>query len=178
MTGVFVNKLTVDRDYGFSQERRTIKILRYTGNQLAQRDMRKLIELIYRNFENIAQIKELTHNRYEIARLITSPQALVLIGTIDNKIISYLIAEAKNLDARRLMHIQYIFTSPVHRGHGVATYMLNLMQQYARAIGIETLSLTFDTYDKKLTKYYLDNHFEYDPELRTYQRYDMLVKYI
>jgi len=60
----------------------------------------------------------------------------------------------------------------------MATYMLNMIQQYAQDQNIDTLSLTFDTYNQGLTKFYFDQFFEFDPNLRSYQRYDMLVKYV
>lgn len=176
--GGFVNKLVVDRADAFSRKRKIIHFLRYTGDQLARRDMRKFIEIVYRNFEELNDKDELKHNRREIARLITSPEAFVIIATYEGNIIAYLIAESTIFNLRKLMHIHYIFTSPVYRGHGIATYMLNLIQTYTQDENINSLSLTFDTYNKSLEKFYFDNYFEYDPEIRSYQRHDMLVKHI
>jgi GNAT superfamily N-acetyltransferase len=179
MTGRFVNKLVVDRDAGFSPERLTVYFLRYTGDVLAKRDMKKFMDVIYRNFEELVPYTELNHTRYEIARILTSPKSIIIIGTLDGQIISYLLAEVTVVEnLRQLMHISYLFTSPVYRGRGIASYMLNLIQDYAEEQNIGALSLTFDTYDTKLEKFYFNNYFTYDSNLRSYQRFDMLVKYV
>jgi len=179
MAGNFVNKTTVDREKLRTNEERTVNFLRYTGDDLVRRDMRKLIEVVYRNFEELNTSPELNHTRNEIARVITSPTSITIIGSINGIISCYLIAGLTQLDdLKTLMHIHYIYTSPMYRGNGLATYMLNLIEKYSIAMGIGYLSLTFDTYDKKLEEFYMNNGFMYDSNLRSYQRHDMLVKYL
>jgi len=179
MSGTFVNKTWVDRDRIRSTKQKTVYLLRYTGNDLEKRDMRKLIEVIYRNFEQIAYIPELNHTYREVARLITSPKSIIIIATIKGVIASYLIAELTTVDdLKQLMHIYYLYTTPMYRGKGIATSMLNLIQKYAQELKLNALSLTFDTYDNDLEKFYLKNYFMYDSNLRSHQRYDMMVKYI
>lgn len=179
MSQTFVNKLIVDRDKAKSNEVRNIHMLRYTGNDLVMRDMRKLIEVIYRNFEQLNSSPELNHTKREIARLLTSPKSVIIVGTLNKSIVCYLVAEITSIDnLKQLMHIYYLYTAPLHRGHGLATYMLNLIQKYSNEVNITILSLTFDTYDKMLEKFYYNNGFVYDPNLRSYQRHDMMVKYI
>ena len=75
-------------------------------------------------------------------------------------IVGYLIAEETIYNMRKLMHIYYLYTASIHRGHGIATKLLNLIQEYALEYRINTLSLTYDTYNKSLTKFYLNNYFE------------------
>lgn len=179
MTGIFVNKLVVDRDAAYSTKRRTVHILRYVGDELAKRNLTKIIEIVHYNFEELADVPELKHNRREIGRLLTSPMGICVIAIINGRIVGYLIAELTIVDnLRQLMHIAYLFTSPVYRSKGIATYMLNFIQSCAQKLNVNTLSLTFDTYDTGLEKFYTNNHFVYDSNLRSYQRYDMMVKYI
>jgi GNAT superfamily N-acetyltransferase len=179
MAGNFVNKLTVDRDNGLSTKPKTVYILRYVGDELAKRNLKKIVEVIYKNFEELETTMSLNHNRREIARLLTSPKGICIIATIGRQMVGYLIAELTVVEnLRQLMHIAYLFTSPVYRGKGVATYMLNKIQTYAQQQNITVLSLTFDTYNKPLERFYLNNNFFYDSNLRSYQRHDMLVKYI
>lgn len=179
MSGSFVNKLVVDRDAGYSKKQRTVHVVRYVGDKLAQRNLTKFIQVVYRNFEHLANTSSLNHTRQEIARLLTSPKGICVIAIVGGQMIGYLIAEITVIEnLRQLMHIAYLFTSPVYRGKGIATYMLNRIQVYAQEQNISTLSLTFDTYNKPLEKFYLNNRFVYDSDLRSYQRYDMLVKYI
>lgn len=156
-----------------------INILRYTGNDLIERNLTKFVEIIFNNFDDISNQPELNHNKREILRLLTSPNSICIIATYKGQIIGYLIAEITSVDNfGQLMHISYIFTSPMHRNKGVASYMLNKIQSYAEELNINTLSLTFDTYDKSLERFYLNNNFVYDDNLRSHQRHDMLVKYI
>src|SRR5579872_1572134 len=176
MGGEMVNKLVVDRDDYHSPKRKTVTFLKYTGDQLAQRDIRKLVEVVYRNFEEIADKPLLKHNRREIARVLTSPQSIIIFGVINGVIVAYLIAEAIVDNLRQLLQIVYLYTVPMYRNRGLATFMLNLIQQYAEELDIPYLSLTFDTYNKKLLKFYTEYHFDFDSNLRSYQRYDMLVK--
>jgi RimJ/RimL family protein N-acetyltransferase len=184
MTGIFVNKLIVDKDdaYETIQTRKIIKrpihVLRYTGDEMGSKDIRKFIEIIYKNFEELNEWSELNHNRTEIARVLTSPDSIIIIATLYKRIVGYLIAEEIVVNQKKIMHIHYIFTTPVRRKSGIATYMLNLIQKYTLDNNIHELSLTFDTYNKKLENFYYSNHFKYDTELRSYQRHDMLVKNI
>ncbi|VBB18310.1 N-acyltransferase [Yasminevirus sp. GU-2018] len=181
MSGSFVNKSTTDREKirGFSNTRNTVHVLVYTGEDLAHRDMRKFIEVVYRNFEELNTSPELNHTRYEISRVVTSRKSFVLIATINGLIVGYILAEATTVEnLRQLMHIYYLYTSPTYRGHGIATYLMNVLQKYSQKLNIPAISLTFDTYNKQLEKFYLANGFVYDSNLRSYQRNDMLVKYI
>ena len=179
MSASFVNKLVVDRDAGYSTQQYNVYILRYDGNMLAQKNLTKLIEIVYKNFEEISDNPTLNHTRLEIARLLSSPKGTCIFAVIKGQIVAYLIAEITVIDnLRQLMHIAYLFTTPVRRGNGISTSMLNFIQLCAQQQNISTLSLSFDTYNKTLEKFYINNHFVYDSNLRSYQRYDMMVKYI
>lgn len=181
MSGIFVSKTTTDREkiQAAANVRNVVQILVYTGNDLVRRDMRKFIEVVYRNFEQLNSSPELNHTRYEISRIVTSKNSFILIATINGLIVGYILAETTTVEnLRQLMHIYYLYTSPTYRQHGIATYMLNLLQKYSHELNISAMSLTFDTYDKKLETYYIDTGFVYDSNLRSYQRYDMLVKYV
>lgn len=178
MSGRFVNKLTADIHAAYCPEDKTVRCVRYTGNDLANRDIRKFVEIIFRNFEELKFNKTLNHNRKEISRLLTSPTSIIVLAMLDNIIIGYITADINVYHLKKLMHIYYLYTAPLNRGKGVATTLLNLIQDYAHELGIRTLSLTFDTYNKDLTRYYISNGFNFDPEIRSYQRHDMFIKYI
>ena len=184
MAGNMVNKLVVDKDEALmtiqnrGKIKRPIYVLKYTGIQMQKKDIRKLIEIIYRNFEELSKLPKLNHSRNDIARLLTSPDTIIIISVLNKLIVGYLVAEFTIVNNKKLMHIHYIFTMPVRRKSGIATYMLNLIQKYAMEEGSDALSLTFDTYNKKLERFYYNNYFRYDIGLRSYQRHDMLVKKI
>lgn len=178
MGGEFVNRGTTIIDDRNDPRTRQIKIMWYTGENMQSRDIRKFVEVIYRNFEQISNIKELSHNRTQIKKILTSPTCLILLAVYDNKIVSYAIADIVLYNNKLLMHIYYLFTSPAYRNKGVATNLINKVHQYAIEYKCVAISLTFDTYDKAITKYYMSNGFTYSPDLRSNQRYDMLVKFV
>ena len=162
-----------------TQNRINIHMLRYIGSVLIQRNLTKFIDTVFNNFKGMVS-PELKHTKKEIMRVLTSPKGVCIIAIIKDQIVGYLIAEIVMVDEnlRELMHIVYLYTSSIYRKTGIATYMINLIQVYAIQKNINVLSLTFDTYNKPLEKFYLNNHFVYDSNLRSYRRYDMLVKYI
>lgn len=158
---------------------KTINVLKYSGNEMSDRDIRKFVDIVLDNFKDLSDSPSLGHNRREITRLLISPQSLSIIATYKGQIIGYLLADITSTDdLKQLMHIYYLYTSPLHRNKGIATYLLNKIQSYTKEFNIDTLSLTFDTYNKPLEKFYLNNGFVYDDNLRSHQRHDMLVKYI
>jgi RimJ/RimL family protein N-acetyltransferase len=178
MSGIFVNRGLTKIDERNDPSRKEIQILWYVGSNMQNRDIRKFVEVIYRNFEELEPIRKLNHNRTEIKKVITSPTALTLVATFNKQIVSYVIGDLVEYNNRLLFHIYYLFTAPGYRNKGVATFLLNQLQDYADVYNCSALSLTYDTYNKKLTKFYISNGFTYDPELRSNQRHDMLVKYI
>lgn len=178
MSGQYNNSNSSGQKIQRENQGDVVHILTYTGNQLARRNVSKLVTSVFKNFNTLEFVSSLKHNKREIARLLTSPLTVILLAIKNKTIIGYLIAETTIYENRTLLHIHYLYTVSVHRKKGLASYMLNMIQQYAQEQNIPTLSLTFDTYNQGLTKFYFDQYFEYDPNLRSYQRYDMLVKYV
>ncbi len=175
MSGTTLMGKVIRKDQDFDT---TIVMLKYTGNQLKRFRVIKFSEIVFKNFIELQGIKGLNHTTDEIYRLLRSPNSIILIALNKGNIIGYLIAELTVVNMRRLVHIYYLFTSLAFRNKGVGTYLLNLIGQCAIEMNVNSVSLTYDTYNKGLTKFYLDNGFNYDTELRSYQRYDMLVKYL
>jgi GNAT superfamily N-acetyltransferase len=158
---------------------KTVHVLVYTGNTLNRLDIRKFIDVIYKNFEDLVTIPDLGHDHRTISNVMKSPMSITLVAVMDKRIVGYLLANAVKVDdLRQYMHIQYLYTSHRHRGNGIATQLLNTIHRYAKTMNLDRLSLTFDTYDKNLEKFYISNGFNYDNELRSYKRHDMLIKFI
>lgn len=178
MSGQFVNRGLTKIEERNDPRNREVGVLWYTGGNMQNRDIRKFVEVIYRNFEDLGEVNILNHNRKEIKKVLTSPTALILAAILDNTMIGYLVADLVVYNNRTLMHIYYLYTGPAYRSKGVATFLLNQVQDYADVYDCSALSLTHDTYQHKLTKFYLSNGFTYDPSLRSRMRYDMMVKFI
>ena len=178
MSGIFVNRGITKIEERMDQKSKEVRILWYTGGNMQNRDIRKFVEVIYRNFEYLTDVDILSHSRKEIIKVLTSPTAIILVAVLDNTMIGYLIADLVVYNNRTLMHIYYIYTGPAYRSKGVATFLLNQVQDYADVYNCSALSLTHDTYKRDLTKFYISNGFTYDPSIRSHMRYDMLVKFI
>jgi len=153
-----------------------IQIQEYYGTDLLKKDIRKLRDVIYKNFEEIADIEELNHTSSEIYRILTSSMTIIFFAIYNKKIIGYIIAELHELGGKRILHINYLYVVPLYRKNGLGTYLLNRITQSGIDYNADAISLTFDTFNKKLERYYFENYFNYDSNFRSKQRYDMLVK--
>ena len=178
-----MNKLiqgSVYQSFGDKTKRfNDVHVIVYTGNDFIKRDMRKFIEIIYHNFDELNSNPKLNHTRDEIKRILISRKSIIIIATLNGLIVGYILAETTSVENYRLLlHIYYLYTSPNYRGRGIASQLIMSLQNYSQKRNITTISLTFDTYNKKLEKFYLLNNFMYDSKLRSYQRHDMMVKHI
>ena len=159
-------------------QNKTIMFLRYDGKQLKFRYLYSFIDIIYKNFEYLDGNNKLIHTRESIESVLLSESSIIIIAILENSIIGYLIADIINFKSYKLMHIYYLYTVPAYRGIGIATYMLNLIQKYTIEFNVYILSLSCDTYDKSLVKFYMDNYFDYDVRFRSFERYDTFIKNI
>jgi len=155
-----------------------IYIEKYLGIDLIKNDVRKLRDVIYKNFEEIADIEELKHTSSEIYRLLVSNMSVSLFAVSNKQIIAYIIAELNEINNKRILHINYLYVVPSYRKKGCATKLLNIIYKYGKEYRADMLSLTFDTFNKQLERFYLDNYFNYDSQYRSNQRYDILIKKI
>ena len=170
----FINKLTVDRENYLKSltERTNVHIKCFNGFE--NKDVRKLVEIIYRNFEELDKYPELNHHRKNILELLKSPNSIIILALHNDKIIGYLIAKKLH----NMMHIFYLFVTPVRRNSSIATHMLNIIQEKTFDKSINILSITVDTYNNENIKFFVNNHFTYNDNLRTYKRFDNMVKYV
>ncbi len=160
------------------QNAKIVYFLRYTGNDLAKRNIGKFARIVHKHFLHLTEVKTADHSTESIYDRLTSLQSTIIFAVNNGSIIGYLIAEPTLHNMENLTHIYYIYVIPSFRSKGIATYMLKLIENYSHDMGIEILSLTYDTYDDKLGKFYNKNRFNFDDNIRSYQRYDMLVKHI
>jgi ribosomal protein S18 acetylase RimI-like enzyme len=178
MSHGILNQPLIDFENRFKNNNYTINILYYKGIDFINRDMRKFVNVIFKNFEHTEFNDKLNHNRKNITRLLTSIDSIIIIAyeKSTNKILGYTISEITKQDTKILYHIYYLFVTPDHRMRGLGTKLLNLNKKYANKLNMKYMTLTFDTYNKRLLKFYNSNDFKFNDNLRSYQRYDMLVK--
>lgn len=157
----FVNSPLMDYENRFSNKVSNVSILYYDGYHLRKTDLRKFIHVIHENFENEVYDNNLNHNRKNIARLLTSNNAITIIAyDVDKKkILAYLIAENTIYDKNNYLHINYLFVSPDNRMKGLGTKMLNLIKKYGMDNKKKTLSLNYNVNNLRLKKFYYSNGF-------------------
>ena len=155
----------------------TIRIIICYGYQLKYKNVNNLTKVIYNNFIDIAHITELDHTFHSIQKILHSKSSIILLA-IDSQqcIISYVVADNIYVNDLNLMHIYYIYTAKEYRNCGIGTYLLNTLSNVSMKRNIPILSLTYDTQNVMLTKYYKKYGFDFDDQLRSHKRYDMLSK--
>ena len=158
------------------QKEKVVRFLRYRGHELAKKNLVKLATNIFRHFLHLENVKGLDHSLETVYDRLVSDQAITILAVNNGSIIGYLVADQTLYNMENLMHIYYLYVIPSFRNKGVATFMLECITDYALEQGINALSLTYDTNDKNLTRFYNNNKFYFDDGIRSYQRYDMLVR--
>lgn len=138
---------------------------------------RKLVEVVYANFIEIADNIELKHNRKELMRLICSKRNKVLLIMVNNKIAAYLIAEVMDLiDGRRVLYVNYLFTAKQFRKKGFASRLIEYVETLAKEFKYDGVMLTCDTENEQVHNFYLTRGYYPDLVLRQYKRHDVLYK--
>ena len=145
--------------------------------KLQNSDLRNFVETIFTNFTELLEYPDLKHNRQEIYRLLTSDNARVLLYIIDGKIASYLVGEIMNLnDGRRVFYISYLYTASRFRGKGLATNLMEQVEQIVQHENLDTTLLTCDTENSMVYNFYLEKGFMPDMLLRRNQKHEVLSK--
>jgi GNAT superfamily N-acetyltransferase len=137
----------------------------------------KLVDLLYNNFIDLATYKELSHNKQELTRLVTDEKAKIIFLMINKKIAAYLVGEEKDLaDGRRVFYISYLYTAKQFRGKGLATKLLNYVEEFAKKANYNGVLLTYDTEDDTSKSFYENRGYMHDFVLRNYGKFDVIYK--
>lgn len=155
-----------------------IKIMTFNKNDLQKQILNKFVHIIYNNFYDLTKVVGSDHSIESIYIRLQSPDIVVLLAIHNDLILGYLIADRMQHNDMDLLHIYYLYVSNNHRNIGIATYLLNKIDDYAHNLDVDAISLTYDTYDKKLEKFYYNRKYEVNSRLRSFKRHDMLVKYV
>jgi GNAT superfamily N-acetyltransferase len=138
---------------------------------------KKLVEMLYLNFLDLADYPELKHNRAELTRLVTSPKAKVIFIVVKGRIAAYLVGEVMELvDGRRVFYINYIFTSKLFRKRGFASKLIEYVEELSKQFGHDGILLTCDTENEEVYNFYLMKGFMPDLQLRQYKKHDVLYR--
>jgi len=145
-----------------------------------QTNIAPVVDLIYNNFDYIANYTELKHNKNEIARILLSKNFYgFFLLNLDNHIIGYLVGEKMYLnDGRHVFYVSYLYVNKPYRKHGVGGKLMMLLEERCKQWNIYIITLTYDTDDVKVGLFYQNRGFMPDLVLRTYGRFDVLSKYL
>nr|QBK89318.1 MAG: acetyltransferase (GNAT) family protein [Mimivirus LCMiAC02] len=153
---------------------------------LSIRELRKITNnpnpftnLIYKHFFNIAKIPELEHTKINIKKLLLSDDMMGLLVYDKNDLVGYLIGEFKTLlNGRHVYHISYMFILPEYRNRKIGTDLINRLIKkckiYKKHDSRMHITLTCDTYNKKVYNFYIKNKFTIDRQLRTGKKHDVM----
>ena len=140
-------------------------------------ESQNLVNMIYYNFENLAEYEELMHNKAEIRRLVTDPHSKIIFILVNNRIAAYLVGEIKDLnDGRRVFYISYIYTAEKFRKQGFASQLLKYVETITKKFKYDGIMLTNDVEDEDVHNFYLMRGFMPDLILRRYNKFDVLFK--
>jgi ribosomal protein S18 acetylase RimI-like enzyme len=136
-----------------------------------------LDKIIYKNFSHLSKYEETNHTPKHIREILNSKDTKIIMITIDNKIISYMIVQNLQVRGRRVAFLYYIYTSNEYRGRGVASDLLKYLEEYTYNNKLDGIMLTCDTKKREYDWYMLKG---YMPDIiyRTYARFESLYKSI
>ena len=138
-------------------------------------NINNLVETIHNNFLELSKYPVLKHNKYEIHRLLTSPNLIMFTIYNDGNMIAYLIGEIIVLnDGRKVLYISYLYVSSKYRGMSLGSNLLKMAIDKASALNMNSVVLIVDTEDQRALDFYMKKGFMYDQYLRRYDRYDVL----
>lgn len=144
---------------------------------ITKENSKKLIEMIYFNFVELADYPELKHTPLEIKRLVTSQKSKIMFIIVKGKIAAYLIGEVVELvDGRRVFYISYIFTSKLFRKRGFASKLIEYVENLTKQFSYDGILLTCDTENEEVYNFYLTKGFMPDLVLRQYKKHDVLYR--
>ena len=145
-------------------------------HKLNKNNVNILTEIIYKNFIELSQYKHLKHTRKDIHDLLLSDNSVIMLYMIDKSIGGYLVGEIMTIDSRRVFYITYIFTSVKFRNKGIASQLINNVENIVDKKDLSGILLTCDTENKNIYDFYLKKGFMPDLVLRNYSRFDVLYK--
>lgn len=149
--------------------------------QMKNMQLNKFIEIIFLNFEELSEIKELKHSKYEIFETIMKENSLFILCMNEtlSKIIGYLIGYFIILnDQRKVFYISYIYVSKSHRNQNIGKTLLDICEKETLRNKHNGVLLTCDTTKQLVMDFYSKKGYMLDFNLRRYSRYDVYYKQI
>lgn len=147
-------------------------------NKLELSKLEIFTDVVYNNFIDLAEVKQLDHNKKAIYELLKCDTAQVYLILVNHKIASYIVGKIMTLnDGRRVLYISYLYTAAKFRGHGHASKLLNITEKVCKNNQLDGILLTCDSDNTDTYNFYLKKGYMPDLLLRTYGKYEVMCKY-
>jgi ribosomal protein S18 acetylase RimI-like enzyme len=141
--------------------------------------LNSFVSTIYNNFIHLSKIPQLEHNQNEIIKLLTSPSMISYVAYHDTQIIAYIIGEIKHLnDGRIVYYISYLYIGNKYRDMKLGTKLMNLIINKCKTSNINSILLTCDILDNRVTNFYKRIGFTPDPILQNFTNHEVFMKTI
>lgn len=152
-------------------------IYEVSKTKLKNSDLNNLINTIYINFYDLSKYPELKHSKKDITDLLLSDNIQVYFYIVKKKIAGYMIGDIMDLnDGRKVFYITYIFTAKQFRRNGIASKLLDYIQDKVNVYNLDGIMLTCNSENTKVYDFYLNKGFMPDLLLRRYTKYEILFK--
>lgn len=136
-------------------------------------------DVLYNNFLNLRQNKDLKHTKTEISRLLVSPKMYGFLVYSNTTLVGYLVGEMINLnDGRLVYYINYLYIAIRFRKHGLGEQLVKLALKKSKDIGLSFVVLTCDTNNKYVCDFYSKRGFVPDPILSKASRHSVFTFYL
>lgn len=146
-------------------------------NKLASSKLELFTDVIYNNFIELQNVKELSHDKQTIYETLKCNDAQVYLILVNKKIASYMVGKLMTLnDGRRVVYITYLYTAQQFRKHGYASKLLKLAFKISSTNMLDGVMLTCDSENQSVYNFYINNGFMPDVFLRTYGKYEVMYK--
>jgi len=154
-----------------------MSICLFTHDDLRKKKLLLLASIIFTNFKELADYQQLKHSMEDIMKLLQSENAIVCLYIINKKTAGYMVGEIMKLnDGREVFYVSYIFTSPKFRNNGIASKLMNTVDELTNKYKLDGIMLTCNSEDKHIYDFYLKKGFMPDMLLRTYAKYEVMYK--
>jgi len=152
-------------------------ILTLTASELKSQDKTLLVDIIYKNFIDLAPDSRLNHTKADINKILNSEGVVLFLIFHNKKIIAYLVGEVMDLeDSRHVLFISYIYVVKFMRNKKLGCKLMSLAISYGIEQRCDGIMLIYNTSDRKLERFYDKYGFMLDFHLRRYEQHDVFFK--
>ena len=137
-----------------------------------------LVNTIYNNFIELADMPILSHNKATISANMYKESILILC-MLNDKICGYLLGYYTKLnDSRQVLFINYIYLSKKFRHKGIGRQLMLMAIDDASEHRADGVMLIYDTDNAYVDKFYKNLGFMLDVNMRRFHRHDVFYRII